>query len=101
MSVISSKRDILEFSPTEHERYYVCVVNPSDVNALPGNEWGGFSVESMLGNNTLLRLDQVFLVNQKVLDPSHHQGVSIDPYTLSSRLKDTTERVSSMTIGKR
>lgn len=67
----AGRRDLLNFTAEEREQYYVCVVNPSDANALPGNEWTDSSVESMLANNTSLRFDQVHLINPQVLDPSN------------------------------
>ncbi|MCX7116884.1 MAG: DUF4804 domain-containing protein [Legionellales bacterium] len=73
-----SHRDVLDFHESEREKYYPCVVNPSDANALPGNEWGDGSVESTIANNTTLRADQVYLVNPLVLDPAHHHSVHID-----------------------
>lgn len=77
--VQESARDVLEFSEAERDTYYVCVTNPSDANALPGNEWGDGSVEAAIANNTSLRFDQVHLMNPKVLEPESHVFVGVDP----------------------
>lgn len=85
--VCQSSRDVLEFSEEEHEEYFVCVVNPTDTNAFAGNEWDYASVESSIGNNTSLRVDQVYLVNPQVLNPAAHISVDIDPQTFASEIK--------------
>lgn len=71
-------RDLLDFTEDERDRYYVCVINPSDANALPGNEWGDGSIEAALANNTSLRFDQVHLMNPRVLDPSVHISIDVN-----------------------
>lgn len=86
VSVKQSGRDVLDFSPAEQERFYTCIVNPSDANSLPGNEWGYASVESMIGNNTSLRFDQVHLMNPLVLEPAKHRAVRINPWDYSTEI---------------
>ena len=90
--VQKTSRDVLAFNDEEREAYYVCVVNPSDSNALPGNEWGYTSVESMIANNTSLRLDQVHLINPQVLNSSNHIMVRVDKtnFTTELRAPETT-----------
>lgn len=87
VQVTQSSRDVLQFTDKEKEEYYVCVVNPSDANALPGNEWAYGSVEAMIGLNTSLRADQVYLMNKDVLSPDHHRLVSINPNDYKTDIK--------------
>lgn len=78
VQVTSSHRDVLEFTEEEREKYFVCVINPSDAFAYTGNEWGYGSVEAMIGLNSSLRLDQVSHANPMLLDPNHYVGITIN-----------------------
>lgn len=78
VDVSSSHRDVLEFTEEEREKYFVCVINPSDAFAYAGNEWGYGSVEAMIGLNSSLRLDQVSHANPMLLDPNHYVGITIN-----------------------
>lgn len=73
-----STRDVLEFREEEIEKYLPAAINPSDAFALTGNEWGYGSVESMIGNNSSIRFDQVHHMNPLILDPSHHVEAQIN-----------------------
>ncbi|KTD52965.1 hypothetical protein [Legionella quateirensis] len=77
IEVIQSGRDVLQFSKEETEVYFPCAVNPSDAFAYTGNEWGFGSVESMIGNNSSLRFDQVPHANPLLLSIQHHIPVTI------------------------
>ena len=87
VEVSMAMRDVLDFSEDERDKYYVCIVNPSDANALPGNEWGDTSLESTIANNTSLRFDQVHLMNSHVLEAAHHQLVTIDPVSFKAEIE--------------
>lgn len=76
--VYRSTRDVLEFREEEIEKYLPAAINPSDAFALTGNEWGYGSVESMIGNNSSIRFDQVHHMNPLILDPSHHVEAQIN-----------------------
>ena len=85
--VSQSRRDVLKFSEEECDKYYLCVVNPSDANALPGNEWTSTSVEASIGNNTSLRFDQVYLMNPEVLNSANFIPVEIDQKNFRAEIK--------------
>lgn len=78
IEVHQSTLDVLAFSDAQKEQYYLCVLNPSDSNAFPGNEWGYGSVESAIGNNTTIRMDQVYLTNPDIIAPEKHIGIPMD-----------------------
>lgn len=79
VQVIQTGRDVLKFSAAETELYFPCAINPSDAFAYVGNEWGFGSVESMIGNNSSLRFDQVPHANPLLLQSQHHIPISIKP----------------------
>jgi hypothetical protein len=79
VQVIQTGRDVLKFSAAETEQYFPCAINPSDAFAYIGNEWGFGSVESMIGNNSSLRFDQVPHANPLLLQSQHHIPISIKP----------------------
>ncbi len=90
--VSCSGRDVLKFDQKEQEEYYPCIINPGDVNSLPGNEWAITSVEPSIAQNSSLRFDQVYLVNERLLSPEHHIPVKIDIDNLSmTTIEDPTE----------
>lgn len=97
VDVAKSMRDVLTFTDKEQEQFYICVVNPSDANALPGNEWSYGSVEPMIGLNTSLRADQVYLMNENVLSPEHQRMVHIDTETYKTDIRtiELTEQPST------
>ncbi len=78
VKVIRQSRDLLHFSEEEISEFYPVVLNPTDSNAFPGNEEGFDSVEAMIGNNTSLRHDQVYLMNPNLLRTENHVGVQVD-----------------------
>ena len=78
VTVYQSSRDVLDFTEVEVENHFISVINPSDCFSYAGNEWGYSSVESMIGLNTSLRVDQIPLENPLILDPAHHVAVSVN-----------------------
>ena len=80
IEIHQDRLDVLAFSDEQKEQYYPCVLNPSDSNAFPGNEWGYGSVESAIGNNTTIRMDQVYLTNPHMTAPEKHLGISMDTH---------------------
>jgi hypothetical protein len=79
VEVCRTRRDVLEFSEEELAEFTPCLINPSDVFALTGNEWGYGSVEAMIGLNSSLRMDQVHHTNPRILDPESHVAVQVHP----------------------
>lgn len=73
--VHAMRRSLLQFSAEELAGYTCGVVNAGDAFALPGNEYGFCSVESMLGDNTTMRRGQVYLHNPWLLDERTHVPV--------------------------
>jgi hypothetical protein len=98
VKVYQSGRDVLQFTEAEAERYLLCVINPSDTNALPGNEWGYGSVESSIGNNSTLRFDQVYLTNPTMLNSANHIAVTVNIDSLKTEVKPVAERTSMSTF---
>lgn len=79
IQVVQAGRDVLKFSAEEIEHYFPCALNPSDAFSYAGNEWGFGSVESMIGNNSSLRFDQVSHANPLILNSHHHIPIRIKP----------------------
>ncbi|WP_277619286.1 hypothetical protein [Legionella norrlandica] len=99
VKVYQSTRDVLAFSESETEKFLPAVINPSDAFSYIGNEWGYGSVESMIGNNSSLRLDQVPHANPLLLEPSHHVGVQInDDYSVEFAEKHTLQSPPKINI---
>ncbi|HCU5990184.1 TPA: type IV secretion protein Dot [Legionella pneumophila] len=95
--VYQSTRDVLQFREEEIEKYLPAVINPSDAFALTGNEWGYASVESMIGNNSSIRFDQVHHMNPLILDPSHHVEAQINKdHSVELSIKSTPRALSSI-----
>lgn len=80
IEVRQNSLDVLAFSDKQKEQYYPCVLNPSDSNAFSGNEWGYGSVESAIGNNTTIRMDQVYLTNPHLTAPEKHIGIAMESH---------------------
>jgi hypothetical protein len=57
--------------------YIMGLLNPGDVFAIPGNERGYQSVESMIGNNSDLRLVQSYVFNKNLLNSKNYISVDI------------------------
>ncbi|RUR20695.1 type IV secretion protein Dot [Legionella sp. km535] len=92
IEVIRTGRDVLQFTEKETDIYFPCAVNPSDAFAYTGNEWGFGSVESMIGNNSSLRFDQVIHANPLLLDIKHHIPVRI--------MEDYQAKIEATSIAK-
>ncbi|KTD76534.1 type IV secretion protein Dot [Legionella waltersii] len=97
VKVYRTRRDVLEFTEQEIEEFTPCLVNPSDVFALTGNEWGYGSVEAMIGLNSSLRMDQVHHTNPRILEPENHVGVQIHP-DYSAELVKSAELTSGSSL---
>ncbi|KAI4156309.1 MAG: hypothetical protein LQ340_000364 [Diploschistes diacapsis] len=67
-TVHGPRSDILDFFPAAKKKFVVGCLNPSDCFACVGNETHYQSVESMIGDNTTIRLTQCYLWNRQVLD---------------------------------
>ncbi len=74
-TVHTYKRDILLLTD-EDSIYKVGIVNPADVMSYKGNEPQYASGESMIGNNTDLRYNQVAVFNPYLLQSSNYVGVN-------------------------
>lgn len=77
IEVSQTSRDVLKFTEAELDRFFPAAINPSDAFSYTGNEWGFGSVESMIGNVSSLRFDQVHITNPLLLKPEHHISVKI------------------------
>lgn len=100
IQITQTSRDVLKFSATEIEHYFPCAINPSDAFSYIGNEWGYGSVESMIGNNSSLRFDQVPHANPLLLDSQHHIPIRINPdfsaVIEAENRSDTLQRINRM-----
>ena len=74
-TVHTYKRDILLLTG-EDANYQVGVVNPADVMSYKGNEPQYASGESMIGNNTDLRYNQVAVFNPYLLQAGNYVSVN-------------------------
>ncbi|EKD71842.1 MAG: hypothetical protein ACD_46C00085G0002 [uncultured bacterium] len=86
--IFSEEIDLLQVKHVDLDQYRLCVVNPSDAHAYPGNEYGlskyqPTSVESAIGNNTDIRYVQNFAVNEELLKLENWVGVKIAPHNYS------------------
>lgn len=95
IEVFQSSRDVLKFSEADLDQYFPAAINPSDAFSYTGNEWGFGSVESMMGNVSSLRFDQVHLTNPLLLDPEHHVPVKIKK-DYSAEIQDVKFRQNCM-----
>lgn len=91
LSVYKTARDVLDFKEEETEQYFPCIINPSDAFSYAGNEWMFSSVESMIGLNSSLRIDQIPVANPLLLDPAHQVAVTINPHNFSAELTQHSE----------
>lgn len=72
-------QDLLAFTPEQIQNNRCVVVNAGDAFSLPGNEFGYGGVDSMVGNNTTLRITQSYLTNQTLMaheGPHFHETMS-------------------------
>lgn len=68
-----------------------CASNPADSNSLVGNELGYASVEAAMGNNSDIRISQVYLTNPELLELINHYAVAIDPNNCTTRIVDSQD----------
>eukprot|EP00667_Euglena_gracilis_P010962 EG_transcript_11184 len=71
---VSTTRDLLDFGGMPQE-YVYGILNPGEVFCIPGNAYAYLNVESMVGNNTDLRVVQSYIHNPYLLDPARHVPV--------------------------
>jgi hypothetical protein len=78
----SSKKDVLAFDAADVAQFHIGITNASDSFSCVGNEMGYESLESYLGNNTSMRVDQVYHWNPHLLDSKNYKPVDLpdDPF---------------------
>ena len=88
--------DLLNVRYIDQKKYKVIIVNPGDVNAYPGNEFGGginhpSSVESAVGNHTDIRVTQNYATNPELINPNNWIGMTLldNDYQLTSSLDNS------------
>jgi hypothetical protein len=95
ITVFHCPRDLLDFTGLDPEKVLPVAVIAGDANAFAGNEWFYGSVDSMVGNNSDIRLTQVPLTNPLLLDPSHQVAVTIDDGSHTYSLSSASARLST------
>jgi len=87
--------DILNISKKDYKEYNIGITNPSDAWSCVGNEMGYDSLEAMLGNNTTLRLNQVYHWNKNLLDQNNYHPVKMPSKIIGDCLFSTNGRYST------
>ncbi|MBU0651226.1 DUF4804 domain-containing protein, partial [bacterium] len=91
IEITSGKKDIFDFDGINRDEYIVGALNPSDSNALVGNELNYQSVEAMMGENSTITVDQTFITNDKLTDKENFVPVKIDIVQKKEDKKDSLE----------
>ena len=77
VEIRANVKDALDFDDDDYAKYHIGVTNASDSWSAIGNEMGYDSLEAMLGNNTTLRVNQVYHWNPHLLDRRKYVGVDL------------------------
>jgi len=98
--ILYSNKDILDIPAEYTDKYYVGITNPSDSFSMIGNEFGYDSVEAMLGNNTSLRLNQVYHWNGHMVETDNYIGVDLPTETVGQALYACNHKKEGRLEGK-